>query len=521
MRRVALAAVCAAVFVAACSDNSRETPLEPSTGTQVMPPTANVRCSPPPFPLASITLQVGKVFPKGPLLIEALAREAIIVAYWGTCQPAKAQEAVASFVGFTLRNFQAQKIGAGNPRTSTPAAVSSLIDAMLVAVGLQPANLPLGPVTAGTDFGTGFADGTSTGMVVVKTNSGTASSNFQGNAFGQPTVVTLFRRPNTDQLNTQGQANQFAPYYDYSASNAGNNHIVLNGQLLVGFCLEQGITYPADVEVGHNPVQTNGPTNQPSGLPFFEILARLTQNEYNSLGLTACPTLRNPLVQVGLKFGEGLPALASSAWRTAGAYLGRAAEQLLPARAFAVVVPTSSGVGGRTSSYSPFGVVEPVSPIQYGSTGYRYLVVGAGSPPSDFQSQGFDDSGWATGDAGFGFNDLSNNCSLIASDTRTAWPANTQLLLRRQFTVPGGGSTAVVRVAIDNDIKVFVNGTNITHRCQRGLDGFAEHDGCPTRGSLTFTATNLNPGVNLLVIQARDRGGSTFVDVSVDPNTFQ
>ena len=194
MRRFALAALSAALFVAACSDNSRETPLEPGTGTEVMPQTSNARCSPPPFPLVSITLQVGKVFPKGPLLVEALAREAIIVAYWGTCQPAKAQQAVASFVGFTLKNFQAKKIGAGTPSTSTPAAVSALIDAMLVGVGLKPANLPLVPVTAGTDFGTGFADGTSTGVTVVKTNSGTAAGNFQGNAFGQPTVITIFRR---------------------------------------------------------------------------------------------------------------------------------------------------------------------------------------------------------------------------------------------------------------------------------------------------------------------------------------
>ena len=122
-------------------------------------------------------------------------------------------------------------------------------------------------MTAGTDFGTGFADGTSTGVTVVKTNNGTAAGNFQGNAFAQPTVITIFRQPDTPQLNTQGQANQFAPFYDISASNATNNHIVVNGQLLVGICLEQGVTYPATVEIGHNPPQTNGPPNTPSGCP--------------------------------------------------------------------------------------------------------------------------------------------------------------------------------------------------------------------------------------------------------------
>ena len=61
-----------------------------------------------------------------------------------------------------------------------------------------------------------------------------------------------------------------------------------------------------------------------------------------------------------LKFGQGLPTLASSAVQVARDYLGQAADKLLPARAFAVVVPTGSGVGGRTSSYSPFGVVQPI-----------------------------------------------------------------------------------------------------------------------------------------------------------------
>lgn len=358
MRRLALASMSAFLLLSACTDGSRQ-PLEPSAsepGPAARSP--RITCSAPRFPVANITRQISRVFPRGPLLLEAVAREAIIAVLWTKCKPAQAQQAVASFVGFTLRNFQAQKIGAGRPSTSTPAAVSDLIDAMLVAVGLSPADLPLGTVTPGTDFGAGFADGTSTGKVVVRTNSGTASGTFQGNAWDEPTVVTIVRRPNSPQLVTEGE-NQFAPFFDYSASNGSNNHIVVNGELFVGFCLEDFVTYPANVEIGHNPVQTNA--GGPSGLPFFEVLARLTQAEYNGLGLTVCPNLQNAASPpLGLNLGEDFPAFASSAWATAAHYLGPLAESILPERGQAAAAPRNSGVGGRTSSYSPFGVVEPI-----------------------------------------------------------------------------------------------------------------------------------------------------------------
>ena len=105
----------------------------------------------------------------------------------------------------------------------------------------------------------------------------------------------------------------------------------------MGICLQSEVTYPegVDLEVGHNPVQTNGPTNLPSGLPVFEILNRLTQTQYNTLGLS-CPLANPAPVQVGFKLGEALPTLASSALKMAGMFVGKFAEKLLPARAFAV-----------------------------------------------------------------------------------------------------------------------------------------------------------------------------------------
>ena len=356
MRRFSLAALCAALLLAACQDNTRE-PLGPSVDDQApglrLPP-----CSLPKFPIVSITAQIAQVFPKGPLLVEALAREAIIAALWTQCKPAQARQGVASFVGFTLKNFQSGKIGAGSPRTSTPAKVSDLIDAMLAAVQLSPLDLPLGqPGTK--DFGTGFADGTSTGRVTVTTISGAAGASFPGNAWGEPTVVTIFRLPNdSEALQTEGE-NKFPPFYEYNASNASGNHFTTSGDnvLFVGFCLDDVVaSYPENIAIGHNPPS--------AGEDFFEILDPLTPAQYATLGIsTTCGTLANPAPPVvGLTMGEGIEALATSAWSTAAYYLGPVAERVLPARVFALV-PKTTGVGGRTSSYSPFGVVEPFSDL--------------------------------------------------------------------------------------------------------------------------------------------------------------
>ncbi len=192
---------------------------------------------------------------------------------------------------------------------------------------------------------------------------------------------------------------------------------------------------------------------------------------------------------------------------------------------------------GSVEPYKPAAAFNPTSltftatvvgGLNYLGTGYRYLVVSEGTPPTGFETPGFDDSGWSAGSAAFGFlNPVDVGCTLLSSGINTLWPANTQILLRRPFTIPGGGSLATVSVAIDNDIKVFVNGTNITSTAESdGVpvepdeDGFIRHEGCASQDSFTFDATGLGSGVNLLVIQARDRGSSTYVDAKVEAVSF-
>jgi hypothetical protein len=93
------------------------------------------------------------------------------------------------------------------------------------------------------------------------------------------------------------------------------------------------------------------------------------------------------------------------------------------------------------------------------------------------------------------------------------------MLLRKSYALPSWWSAPLtVRVAIDNDIQVFVNGHNETATASSGYDassGFVVHEGCATLDSFTFSVptSDLVHGTNLLAIRARDRGTIAYVDV--------
>jgi hypothetical protein len=204
---------------------------------------------------------------------------------------------------------------------------------------------------------------------------------------------------------------------------------------------------------------------------------------------------------------------------TASAPTGVASGEVAPYRPAVAFSPAA-----QTFTATVAGV------LNYGSTGYRYLLSTATDgpfPPAGFQTQGFDDSGWPLGAAGFG-HDGGNGCTLNqAATNKTDWPASdgqspSYILLRKRFASASVNGT--VSVAVDNDVRVFVNGTEITATAKSNGDavtldasGFAPHEGCASQGSLTFTASNLNAAANLLVIEARDRSGSSYIDAAMTP----
>ncbi len=150
--------------------------------------------------------------------------------------------------------------------------------------------------------------------------------------------------------------------------------------------------------------------------------------------------------------------------------------------------------------------------IPYRSAAYKYLVVDH-DEDGGFEQLGFDDAGFSLGDAGFGTPD--GFCSLNnPTDVKTTWRPDTDILLRKQFFLPAGTSNLEVRVAIDNDVQVFINGQDISR-------GLRTHEGCPSNDSFVFIAPDnlLVAGANLLAVRGRDRGVLCYLDVQVTATT--
>jgi hypothetical protein len=170
--------------------------------------------------------------------------------------------------------------------------------------------------------------------------------------------------------------------------------------------------------------------------------------------------------------------------------------------------------------------------VPYGSS-YSYFT-GVHDVDQNFEAPDFPATDFSTGSGAFGTAGTST-CPLF-SDTafplRTSWPINTDLLLRKTFSLPHGWSKPLtVSAAIDNDIAVYVNGTPVTPFYHfTGTDyaydassGFVTHENCATKGTLGFDVSSdlLHEGQNVLAIRARDRGGVNYVDVKVSVQTPQ
>jgi hypothetical protein len=147
--------------------------------------------------------------------------------------------------------------------------------------------------------------------------------------------------------------------------------------------------------------------------------------------------------------------------------------------------------------------------IPYLSGGYKYQVVAQGAG-AGFEAPAFDDAAFATGAAAFGT--PNPNCTLNShtSDIHTPWPASTDILVRKSFTLPAGAKNLTVGYAIDNDIQVFLNGVDIS-------GGLHTHEGCAGTGDPPFVAPDnlLIAGANVLAVRGRDRGSIDYLDVQV------
>lgn len=207
-------------------------------------------------------------------------------------------------------------------------------------------------------------------------------------------------------------------------------------------------------------------------------------------------------------------------WTATGGSIGVTGESSMtytaPAAPGTYAITARSAANGSAVS-SATVIVTPVL-IPYAAARYRYLVGPAGHT-SGFEKAKFDDSAWSAGSAPFG---SGASCS-IAATVRTPWnnsPPPTDLLFRTTFQLSASSLVDLeIGVAIDNDIQIFVNGTDVT-RAASGYSpssGFVGHEGCASQESIVVPVPRsiLQVGANTLAVRARDRGGDAFVDLQV------
>jgi hypothetical protein len=189
------------------------------------------------------------------------------------------------------------------------------------------------------------------------------------------------------------------------------------------------------------------------------------------------------------------------------------------------------GLNTTRDTFSEFGaVLAEEAPFGYGTEfdWENMALEASGSGPAPFFTPGdfsvcphLDDTGDGTGGAG------------VWPIGTTAPGGGTVITLTKSFLVPSGATGLRVWAAIDNDIKVILNGVDdITHTFDpqpgaptgvpassfaTGLDpdGFLRHEGCAWLDSVHFTG-NAVDGVNTIEVIARDRGTIGYVNVRVE-----
>jgi len=406
-----------------------------------------------------------------------------------------AQKLGTAFVQFTLNQYNANRL-IGGQSPATQAGVASLINIVYQYVGLGAAPIP--PGALGPDGAVAIVD---SGGGSVVTGDSFAGVTVPPGAVSQPTIVTLTRNPNqTNPLPTT--LDQFPLFYDFQTFPAVPT---LGQPAVVGVCV-------LDAYV-------------PEGRAPYLRLAHPSHADPTTieiLPLAPAPFLNCTNAGQGFGFAPSpLDHFASAGKRLMGdiLWVAMGAPRELHAASRRMMMP--GGLGGRTSSFSPFGAVDFDSTlVPYGATGFRYQVTDSSNSGGGFEQPGFDDSHWALGNAAFGSGSVPEGqvCPLDGN-VQTTWTIDSDILLRRSFTLPGGAGGVKIAVAIDNDVQVFVNGTDVT--ASAGTDhyvgGFQRHEGCATPDSFVFTVPDnvVHAGSNVLAVRARDRGVISYVDVRV------
>ena len=221
--------------------------------------------------------------------------------------------------------------------------------------------------------------------------------------------------------------------------------------------------------------------------------------------------------------GAGLGDIAVGLTRSVAAPIARAvlsrSESLAPAvaRGAAIAAPATAGLLALATEAQAQSATVTRTIIPFRSPGWKYLDVAYGGG-AGFEQTTFDDSSWSTGTAAFG--DIGNCPLNNSSQVHTAWPELTDMLLRKHFYLPAGAAGFTVLVPIDDDVQVWLNGTDISNGMQNSTLCAQVPPNVGFPGYYQFTASDslLRAGPNVLALRARDVDGGgnlDFVDVQV------
>jgi RHS repeat-associated protein len=146
--------------------------------------------------------------------------------------------------------------------------------------------------------------------------------------------------------------------------------------------------------------------------------------------------------------------------------------------------------------------------IPNGALNLKYKIYALGGVPANYGAFTFDDSQFAIGVAPF--TSGGTPICLIQQQRKTDFPTNSELIIRRQINLPAGVSNLRWKVAIDNDLEIIFNETNITQ-------GLQSHEGCAEVNQFEFPVPDsiIHPGINLVAIRARDRGAVAALDIQL------
>jgi hypothetical protein len=372
MRRLAIAALSAATALSACTEKPRETSTEPSTSAPSHAQTVTGSCQTP-FPLTDLLMKTGAMFSGASVRKAADSKIQTIRDQCGKGKVGTARHEALVFVDWMLKKYGQDQLPNGSALKLT-----DVISTLFVAVGFQDGEID--PGAFGPGGAAGVYDEDSDEDFLLQNANKSASLKIRAKCL--PTsLITIIRLPDTPQLETNGEA-QFPPFYDINAANADGDHTVDEtcGDLLVGFCVDQGVLDQTDnPQIGHN--KTDDKTTEENEEGEFEVLRAANSEEYDELDLAFCPDQANPGFggELELGSGGGLKGLALSAWHQAGGSIRPFANLFLPQRLYAATLG-GLGLGGGGRSISPFGVVDAENEFEIEDNNFRQIGSGEDGP---------------------------------------------------------------------------------------------------------------------------------------------